>query len=264
MSSGLYNQRIDARGSEPLYVQVMQRLRAELADGRLQVGQRLAPERELCARFGVSRNTLRRALLDLEEQGLLAAAGRRRLVRGRGSPLVELAQGPHSLTEWAHEAGVVLTSRVAAPAAAGRVGGRGGGARRRGGAVFELERLRIVDGLALLARPLLPAGRAGAGAGGASTSRPRRCTTRWRSARGWCRANATACSGGDGRRSHRPAARRPGGRAAAARARDGGRPARRAARVRPAGEPRRSLALPDDAPRAGGHGVRATVRDARR
>ncbi|HWH64750.1 MAG TPA: winged helix-turn-helix domain-containing protein, partial [Gaiellales bacterium] len=76
MSSGLYNQRIDARGSEPLYAQVMQRLRADLADGRLKVGQRLAPERELCARFGVSRNTLRRALLDLEEQGLLAAAGR--------------------------------------------------------------------------------------------------------------------------------------------------------------------------------------------
>ena len=149
MSSGLDNQRIDARGSEPLYAQVIQRLRADLADGRLKVGQRLAPERELCARFGVSRNTLRRALLDLEEQGLLAAAGRDGWYVA-ASPLVELARGPHSLTAWAREAGLVLTSRVmhqrlrpASPLEAAALG------VEEGAGLFELERLRIVDGLAL-------------------------------------------------------------------------------------------------------------------
>jgi len=157
MSSGLHDQRIDARGSEPLYAQVMRRLRADLADGRLKVGQRLAPERELCARFGVSRNTLRRALLDLEEQGLLAAAGRDGWYVA-ASPLVELARGPHSLTAWAREAGLVLTSRVlhqrlrrasALEAAALGV--------EEGAGLFELERLRIVDGLALsLDRSCLP------------------------------------------------------------------------------------------------------------
>ena len=157
MSSGLDNQRIDARGSEPLYAQVMQRLRADLADGRLKVGQRLAPERELCARFGVSRNTLRRALLDLEEQGLLAAAGRDGWYVA-ASPLVELARGPHSLTAWAREAGLGLTSRVmhqrlrpASPLEAAALG------VEEGAGLFELERLRIVDGLALsLDRSCLP------------------------------------------------------------------------------------------------------------
>ena len=158
MSSRPDRQPIDARGREPLYVQVTRRLRADLAEGRLRMGQRLAPERELCIRFGVSRNTLRRALLDLEEQGLLAAAGRRGWLVA-GSPLVELAQGPSSLTAWAREAGFRLGSRVlhcgirdAGPveAAALRIG--------EGDAVFELERLRIVDGLALsLDRSYLPA-----------------------------------------------------------------------------------------------------------
>jgi GntR family transcriptional regulator len=135
----------------------MRRLRADLADGRLKVGQRLAPERELCARFGVSRNTLRRALLDLEEQELLAAAGRDGWYVA-ASPLVELARGPHSLTAWAREAGLVLTSRVvhqrlrpASPLEAAALG------VEEGAGLFELERLRIVDGLALsLDRSCLP------------------------------------------------------------------------------------------------------------
>jgi len=38
MSSRSDLQRIDARGSEPLYVQVTRRLRADLAEGRLRVG----------------------------------------------------------------------------------------------------------------------------------------------------------------------------------------------------------------------------------
>ena len=136
----------------------MQPLRADLADGRLKVGQRLAPERELCARFGVSRNTLRRALLDLEEQGLLAAAGRDGWYVA-ASPLVELARGPHSLTAWAREAGLVLTSRVmhqrlrpaASPLEAAALG------VRRVPACSSWKRLRIVDGLALsLDRSCLP------------------------------------------------------------------------------------------------------------
>jgi GntR family transcriptional regulator len=130
-------------------MQVTRRLRADVADGRLRVGQRLAPERELCARFGVARNTLRRALLDLEERGLMAAAGRQGWYVA-ASPLVELAQGPHSLTAWAREAGFSLVSRVthsglreAGPLEASALG------VAEGEDVYELERLRIVDGLAL-------------------------------------------------------------------------------------------------------------------
>jgi DNA-binding GntR family transcriptional regulator len=150
---------VDARGSEPLYMQVTRRLRADLTEGRLRTGQRLAPERELCARFGVSRRTLRRALLELEERGLMTAAGRHGWYVA-ASPLVELAQGPNSLTAWAREAGFSLTSRVlhaglgdASPLEAAALG------VAEGDPVFALERLRIVDGLALsLDRSHLPAG----------------------------------------------------------------------------------------------------------
>jgi GntR family transcriptional regulator len=150
--------RVETRGSELLYVQVVRRLRADLAEGRLRVGQRLAPERELCARLGVSRNTLRRALLDLEEGGLLAAAGRHGWYVAT-SPLVELAHGPHSLTAWARAAGFDLASRVVhaglRPAGTAEADALGVG---EGEDVFVLERLRIVDGLALsLDRSSLPA-----------------------------------------------------------------------------------------------------------
>jgi GntR family transcriptional regulator len=149
MSSRSDLQRIDARGSEPLYVQVTRRLRADLAEGRLRVGQRLAPERELCTRFGVSRNTLRRALLDLEERGLMAAAGRHGWYVAP-SPIVELAQGPSSLTAWAREAGFELRSRVlhAGLRAAGPLEAAALGAAE-GSQIYVLERLRIVNGLAL-------------------------------------------------------------------------------------------------------------------
>jgi len=149
---------VDARGSEPLYIQVTRRLQADLTEGRLRVGQRLAPERELCARFGVSRRTLRRALLDLEERGLMAAAGRHGWYVA-ASPLIEPAQGPHSLTAWAREAGFSLTSRVtyAGLCAASPLVGAGLGLAE-GDQVYDLERLRIVDGLALsLDRSHLPA-----------------------------------------------------------------------------------------------------------
>lgn len=157
MSSRPDPEHVDARGREPLYLQVAGRLRADVTEGRLGVGQRLAPERELCSQFGVSRRTLRRALLELEEQGLTAAAGRHGWYVA-ASPLVELAQGPHSLTAWAREAGFSLTSRVthaglrdAGPSEAAALG------VAAGSRVFELERLRIVDGLALsLDRSYLP------------------------------------------------------------------------------------------------------------
>lgn len=53
-------------------------LRADLRRGAIGAGARLPPEAVLAARFGVSRFTIRRALSDLEQDGLL------RIEHGRG------------------------------------------------------------------------------------------------------------------------------------------------------------------------------------
>jgi GntR family transcriptional regulator, transcriptional repressor for pyruvate dehydrogenase complex len=51
--------------------EIAAQIRAELAEGRLQVGSRLPSERALSEQFGVSRNTLREALRSLEHAGLI-------------------------------------------------------------------------------------------------------------------------------------------------------------------------------------------------
>lgn len=58
------------------YEQVAERIRAAILDKTLSVEDRLPPERDLAAQFGVSRATLREALRHLQAQGLLAPRGR--------------------------------------------------------------------------------------------------------------------------------------------------------------------------------------------
>lgn len=55
----------------PLYAQLKESLRADIIAGRLHAHQQLPSERELCARFQVSRMTVRQALLDLTREGMI-------------------------------------------------------------------------------------------------------------------------------------------------------------------------------------------------
>lgn len=55
----------------PLYAQVKQRLAARIDSGALAEGDFLPPEPELCAEMGVSRITVRRAVKELCDEGLL-------------------------------------------------------------------------------------------------------------------------------------------------------------------------------------------------
>jgi len=63
--------RMPARQDGPLYRQVEQSLRSEIASGVLAVGDELPTEAQLATRFGVSLITVRHALRDLEAVGLI-------------------------------------------------------------------------------------------------------------------------------------------------------------------------------------------------
>ncbi len=55
----------------PLYVQISELLIRDIASGRLIDGERLPPERDMAEGLGISIGTLRKALADLTEKGLL-------------------------------------------------------------------------------------------------------------------------------------------------------------------------------------------------
>ncbi len=59
------------RGQDRLYQDLARSLMEELASGRYVVGTRLPAERELATKYGVSRPTVREAIIALEVQGLV-------------------------------------------------------------------------------------------------------------------------------------------------------------------------------------------------
>ena len=56
---------------EPAYRRIAEKLRKTIADGRMAPGARLASERALASRHGVSLMTARRAMVELERMGLV-------------------------------------------------------------------------------------------------------------------------------------------------------------------------------------------------
>jgi len=64
-------QQPDRRRPEPLWYQVEEAIRAIVKSGEWATGDQIPAEDRLCALFGVSRITLRHALRNLEESGLL-------------------------------------------------------------------------------------------------------------------------------------------------------------------------------------------------
>lgn len=57
--------------SLPIYVQIAELLTRDIISGRLIDGERLPPERDMAAELGVSVGTLRKALRDMGEKGLI-------------------------------------------------------------------------------------------------------------------------------------------------------------------------------------------------
>ena len=55
----------------PLYKQLMQKLRGDIAAGVYPINSRIPSEQELCETYRVSRVTVRKALTELTQEGLL-------------------------------------------------------------------------------------------------------------------------------------------------------------------------------------------------
>lgn len=62
---------ISLKGSLPLYVEITEQIARQIAAGHLVDGQKLPPEREMAAGYGISVGTLRKALSRLIEMGLV-------------------------------------------------------------------------------------------------------------------------------------------------------------------------------------------------
>ena len=58
-------------GALPLHMQITELMIRDIAAGRLVDGEKLAPERDMAASYGIAVGTLRKALATLQEKGLL-------------------------------------------------------------------------------------------------------------------------------------------------------------------------------------------------
>lgn len=59
--------------SLPIYMQIMDHIRAAIISGELKAGEKIASVREMAEAFGVNPNTMQRALSELEREGLLVS-----------------------------------------------------------------------------------------------------------------------------------------------------------------------------------------------
>lgn len=55
----------------PIYIQLVEKLRIEIVSGKLKVGERLPSVRELALTVRVNPNTMQKALVELESEGLV-------------------------------------------------------------------------------------------------------------------------------------------------------------------------------------------------
>ncbi|MFM2412490.1 MAG: hypothetical protein RLZZ587_823, partial [Actinomycetota bacterium] len=137
---------LDRNGPIPLYFQVEQRIEEAILDGRLPAGARLENEVSLGERLNLSRPTIRRAIQDLVDKGLLV---RRRgigtqVVHGRVTRGVELTSLFDDLATTGQKPTTQLLSHsidTANDAVAERLG------VPAGSKVLHIRRVRIADGV---------------------------------------------------------------------------------------------------------------------
>lgn len=102
---------IDREDHQKLYLQLYEILRKKIESGEYQVGTQIPTEDDLCRMFGVSRATVRTAILELVRQGYLKRQ------QGKGTFIYRnsISEGLNmqtSLTELLLEEGLDIASRV--------------------------------------------------------------------------------------------------------------------------------------------------------
>lgn len=133
---------------EPLWVQAVTLIRAQIDSGALAPGMRLPPERELSLDLSISRVTLRKALNQLVADGVLTAAHGRGWFVTSGPIRKEWPNRLESFSETAARMGLPAASRVlraaAAPADIDEAEELG---IAPGAALFHLARVRLLSGV---------------------------------------------------------------------------------------------------------------------
>ncbi|MGG7466301.1 GntR family transcriptional regulator [Plantibacter sp. YIM 135347] len=131
---------------EPLWIQAVNLITAEIESGALATGMRLPPERDLCQQLGISRVTLRKALLHLVDEGVLSPSHGRGWYVAAAGPAKEWPNSLESFSETAKRMGLV-TSSVVLKAESGFATLDEGEALAvaPGTPVFRLDRIRMLD-----------------------------------------------------------------------------------------------------------------------
>lgn len=102
------SQPLQRDASQPLHRQLAAELRTQIERGTLSEGTKLPPERTLCDAYGVSRITVRHAISQLEQEGLVTR------VQGLGTfvsaskyeqPLAEVHSFEHAMNRFGYTAG---------------------------------------------------------------------------------------------------------------------------------------------------------------
>jgi GntR family transcriptional regulator len=138
---------VDPSVITPLYLQVARFIAEQASGGGLTRGAKLPTERTLCAQFGVSRVTLRRALAVLVDEGVLeSSAGRGWFVTT--GVLGEPPNALRSFTETARIRGLTAGARVLRAASEPASLDESDSFKiAPGSPVFRLRRVRLLDGV---------------------------------------------------------------------------------------------------------------------
>ena len=137
---------------EPLWMQAVEAIMRDVDSGKLRSGMRLPAERDLCQQLRISRVTLRKALLNLVDDGVLTSShGRGWYVAGTAESAPRRRDWPNrweSFTETARRMGLTSSSRVlrkeVSPATLDEAEKLGVAPGTR---VFRLGRVRLLDGV---------------------------------------------------------------------------------------------------------------------